>query len=87
MKVEASPSVAFSETESRTRKSTVELLPTVTVGESKKWSTKSKALSEASVVMFSIKFASPPLLKIVTVTVALPPGCKTKNPVSLSPEI
>ena len=87
MKVEASPSVAFSETESRTRKSTVELLPTVIIGESKKCCTKSKALSEATGSILSVKFASPPLLKIVMVTVASPPGSKTKNPVSLSPEI
>ena len=81
VKVEDSPSVAFSKTESRTRKSTVELLPTVTVGESKKCCTNPKT----DVSMFSVKLASPPLLKIVIVTDALSPGCNTKNPVSLSP--
>ena len=81
VKVEANPSVAFSKTESRTRKSAVELLPTVTVGESKKYSTN----PETDVSMFSVKLASPPLLKIVIVTDALSPGCNTKNPVSLSP--
>ena len=89
VKVEASPSVAFSETKSRTRKSAVELLPTVIVGESKKCSTKSGAselLPEANVSMFSVKSASSPLLKIVIVIVTLSPGFKTKKPVSFSPE-
>ena len=81
VKVEASPSVAFSKTESRTRKSAIELLPRVTVGES----TKCCINPETDVAMFSVKFAPPPLLKIVIVTAALSPGFNTKNPVSLSP--